>query len=197
MTETAVGMKARQWQFSRSVVLCVLLLLVLLLTTLPIHAQDITQTPSTAPLVIDVNPLLGLHVVAPTHAPHFFESPVTVGGDVYVAPDGNCASGYTTAVPTLGLAWIEDSGAVDLQFVPTRQRGHAIALFLWDVMAEAWRCTEAVSESNLLQFSNMEKGIYFVWILTQDRRPVEGVISVVSPPPLLGSESSGSFVGQL
>lgn len=138
---------------------------------------------SAADLRIDVNPLLGINVAAPTYSPSFYESNVVAGGDTAIDAAGSCLGGYTTPQATLGLVWVEDLGAVDIQFVPTKQRGKPVSLMLWDLMNAQWWCTPTAAENNMLSFSNMSKGVYFIWVVTQDANPVTGIISVVGPPP--------------
>jgi hypothetical protein len=149
--------------------------------------QQVNQGSSESQLRIDENPLLGLNVLAPSHAPSYYDSPVTTNGEVVANVGNPCPSGYTTSLATVGFAWVGDSGPVDIQFVPTQERGHSIGLLMWDPGAKRWWCTDSLAETNTLHFTNMSQGMYFMWVLTQDKTPVEGDISVVGPPPAAGS----------
>ncbi len=152
-----------------------------------IVTQQSDQGTSGSQLRIDVNPLLSLNVLAPSHTPSYYDAPVTASGEIAVNVGNPCPSGYTTEVATVGLAWIADSGAVDIQFVPTQQRGHSIGLLMWDLGAQRWWCTDSLSETNTLHFDTMSQGIYFMWVVTQDKEQVVGDISVNSPPPSTSS----------
>ena len=149
--------------------------------------QPNEQGGSGTSLRIDVNPLLGLNVLAPSHTPAFYDSPVTASGDITVNVGRDCPSAYTTDVATVGLAWVADSGPVDIQFVPTKERGHSIGLLMWDLGAQRWWCTDTLAETNTLHFTNMSQGMYFMWVVTQDKEQVEGDVSVTGPPPTAGS----------
>ena len=134
-------------------------------------------------LRIDVNPLLGLNVLAPSHAASYYDNLVRVKGDIAVNVGSPCPKGYTAEIATVGLVWMGDSGPVDIQFVPTAERGHSIGLLMWDLGAQRWRCTDSLSEMNMLHFANMSQGLYFMWVVTQDQEQVEGDMSITSPPP--------------
>jgi len=150
-------------------------------------AQQNNQGESGSQLRIDVNPLLGLNVLAPSHTPSFYDNLVTAEGDIAVNVGSPCPRGYTTEIATVGLAWVGDSGPVDIQFVPTAERGHSVGLLMWDLGAERWWCTDSLAETNMLHFTNMSSGLYFMWVVTQDQERVEGDISITSPPPSASS----------
>jgi hypothetical protein len=171
---------------------------IFIVTLSAVQAQDPTKAPrgggqvtpvptleddgsGTSQLRIDYDPMLGMNLFALSRAPDYFRGTMTASGDNFVDLGGDCAAGFTSPESALGLAWIEDSGPVDIQFVPSR-RGQQTALILWEVIDEQWWCTFDFAEINSLQFDNLAQGIDFVWVLTEDGSPVSGELSVISPP---------------
>src|SRR4051812_43873801 len=131
-------------RFTRRVVAVLMLISVFIVSLSAVQAQDPTKPPrgqggaqpiatpegednsGTSALRIDLDPTVGMNLFAISRGPDYFRDTLTGGGDNFVDLGGDCAAGYTKAEPALGLAWIEDSGPVDIQFVPS-SRGQQTA----------------------------------------------------------------------
>lgn len=148
-------------------------------------AQNQGQVLDGGQLWIDTTPMTGMQLFYAGRArPDYFHAPTAAGGDLLVNVFEQCVTGYVTRVSNLGMAWVNDSGPVDIRFEPS-DGVTPTGIFLWDVMAGQWWCTSSFSVNGSLSFNNLARGIYFVWAVSAQPGQIGGEIRVL---PQAGSE---------
>ncbi len=162
-------------------------LLVVLVTLLSaaalVQAQDTITTPeanSVGQLLLR-RPLLGMQLMDSADAPNYYQALTLGGGDLSISLGESCVTGYTGALASLGMVWVNASGAVEIGFSADDPSAQT-AVILWDQLKQQWWCNQSFGQDTYLQFDNVDEGIYFVWVMTQTPQTVLGSIFVRAAP---------------
>src|SRR5687768_904429 len=118
-----------RWQ--RAVCVLILVISVLAFVASVARAQDATTTPaspldsagatdagelgSVAQLSLR-RPLLGFDLIDLSQSPSFYEQLTLGGGDLFVDLGGDCASGYTGNLASVGLVTTQATGPIQVGF---------------------------------------------------------------------------------
>ncbi len=167
--------RLRRW-----IMFALLLLMLLSLVVEAVQAQDATATPegSVAQLSLGYEPTLGLKLMIPDLQLKFFSASGYGGGQVYVSVGNPCVSGYTNMVSSLGTVWVDaNSVPVDIRFEST-QPGANAGIYMYDMMNNQWYCTDQFASTATLHWESVPKGVYFLWILTEQPGAISGNLTI-------------------
>jgi hypothetical protein len=79
------------------------------------------------------------------------------------------------------MAWVNDSGPVDIRFEPT-DGVTPTGFLIWDVMGGRWWCS-GLAVNGGINFTNIAPGIYFVWATTGQPGQISGEMRVLPAAP--------------
>lgn len=167
---------------SRRLIMVFLLILFLLsLLVEAADAQDATATPagSVSQLSLAYEPTFGVKLMIADSEAKFFSASGYGGGSIFVNAGGQCISGYTSVVSSLGMVWVADSGPVDISFEST-QPDTTAGIYVYDLMNNQFYCSDQFASTGKVHFTNIAKGPYFIWFLSEQPNAITGNILVAT-----------------